>query len=253
MRLHIILAGLLAVSGHAAAQEHAATSAPPAHGPTWSYSGPNGPDYWGRIDAAYAACSTGQQESPIDLTGAIAADLGELDLQWRALPARVFDTGHAIQVEATPGSNLTMGGRGYQLLQFHVHQPSEHLLNGHRYPLEIHFVHTAPDGTLAVVGVFAESGAANPVLQAVLESNPAAPGAVRPTLDLTALLPQSRAFFRYEGSLTTPPCSETVDWVVLAEPITASASQIEAFALIHPGNTRPLQPLNRRFLLRSAP
>ncbi|CAL1690221.1 Carbonic anhydrase [Brevundimonas subvibrioides] len=255
MRLHIMLAGLLAVSGHAAAQGHAGPqgSAPAAHGPTWSYDGPSGPDYWSRIDASYATCSTGQQESPIDLAGAISADLGVLDLQWRTLSARVFDTGHAIQVEATPGSNLTMSGRGYALLQFHVHQPSEHLLNGHRYPLEIHFVHTAPDGTLAVVGVFAEPGAANPVLQSVLESVHAEPDTARPTLDMTALLPQGREFFRYEGSLTTPPCSETVDWAILAEPITASDTQIEAFARLHPGNTRPLQPLNRRFLLRSAP
>lgn len=254
MRFHTILAALLAVCGPAAAQDHAAkhpASAAPQHGAHWTYDGPDGPESWGRIDGAYATCATGQQESPVDLSGAIAADLGPLDLQWRTQPGRVFDTGHAIQVETSPGSSLAMGGKDYQLLQFHVHQPSEHLLDGRRYPLEIHFVHTGPDGTLGVVGVFAEAGTANPVLQAVLEAAVAAPGADTPTLDLTAILPESRDYFRYEGSLTTPPCSETVDWALLAGAITVSDAQIEAFARLHPGNTRPLQPLNRRFLLRS--
>ena len=250
----IILATLLAAAAPAFAQDHAgepAAAPVAAHGPHWSYDGPTGPRYWGRIDPAYAACDTGQQESPIDLSGAINAEIGALDIHWRALPGRVFDTGHAIQVEAASGSNMTMGGQGYQLLQLHVHEPSEHLLNGHRYPLEIHFVHTAPDGTLAVVGVFAEQGAANPVLQAVLDAAKDGPEADRPTLDLTDLLPEERDYFRYEGSLTTPPCSEVVNWAVLESPITVSTAQIEAFARLHPGNTRPLQPLNRRFLLHS--
>lgn len=244
----------VALAGAALAQDHGheAEAPPAAHGPGWSYRGPTGPEYWSRLDTAFAACAAGQQESPIDLSGAVSADLEPLDLQWRRLPARVFDTGHAIQVEASPGSNLTMGGKGYQLLQFHVHQPSEHLLNGHRYPLEIHFVHTAPDGTLGVVGVFAEPGESNAALQTVLAAVASAgPADDRPSLDLTSLLPEQRGYFRYAGSLTTPPCSETVDWAVLAEPITVSDDQIEAFARLHPGNTRPLQPLNRRFLLRS--
>lgn len=260
MRIHGLFAAAMALSLAAATQAqdrgngHEATPATfgSTHGPGWSYTGPNGPEYWGRLDAAWAGCAAGQQESPIDLSDAISADLGTLDLQWHNLTARVFDTGHAIQVEASPGSSLTMGGKGYQLLQFHVHQPGEHLLNGHRYPLEIHFVHAAPDGTLGVVGVFAETGESNAVLQTVLAAAATAGDADdRPTLDLTALLPEQRGFFRYKGSLTTPPCSETVDWVVMAEPIRVSEAQIEAFARLHPGNTRPLQPLNRRFLLRS--
>lgn len=260
MRIHGLIAAVaMTLGGAALAQDHggghdapAAHEAPASHGPHWSYSGPEGPEYWGRLDPAWATCATGQQESPIDLSGALTADLGTLDLQWRTLPARVFDTGHAIQAEASPGSNLTLGGKGYQLLQFHVHQPSEHLLNGHRYPLEIHFVHAAPDGTLGVVGVFAEPGEANPVVDTVLAATASAGAADdRPMLDLAALLPEQRGFFRYEGSLTTPPCSETVNWVVLTQPITVSAAQIEGFARLHPGNVRPLQSLNRRFLLLS--
>lgn len=250
MRFHIMVTAALALAGSAAAQQHVAPV--PQHGPGWFYGGSNGPSEWGRLDAAYAACATGQQESPIDLSGAISADLGPIGLNWPAMPGRVFDTGHAIQVEASPGGELTMGGKTYELLQLPVHQPSEHLLNGRRFPLEVHFVHTAPDGTLGVVGVFVEAGAANPVLQTLLDAAPAAaPTSARPVLDLDSLLPAGRDYFRYEGSLTTPPCSEIVDWAVLAQPITASEAQIDAFAGLHPGNTRPLQPLNHRFLLRS--
>lgn len=178
MRLPCVLATALILSSPVSAQDHGGGHAADAvrHGPACAYSGPNGPEDWGRLDAAFATCATGQQESPIDLSGAITADLGPLDLQWRRLPIRVFDTGHAIQVEASPGSNMTMGGKGYQLRQFHVHQPSEHLLNGHRFPLEIHFVHTAPDGTLGVIGVFAEPGSTNPALQAVLDATGGARG-----------------------------------------------------------------------------
>lgn len=251
MRFSIILTAAIVFAGAAGAQEPAHAPAP-QHGPGWSYGGSNGPGEWGRLDAAYAACASGQQESPIDLSGAIEADLGPIGLEWPTMAGRVFDTGHAIQVEAAPGGRLTLRGKTYELLQFHVHQPSEHLLNGRRLPLEIHFVHTAPDGTLGVVGVFADTGAANPVLQTVIDAaRAAAPTSERPSLDLNGLLPADHDYFRYEGSLTTPPCSETVDWAVLEQPITASAAQIEAFAGLHPGNTRPLQPLNRRFLLRS--
>ncbi len=255
MRIRYILATVLMLAGPATAQDHApghAVAPTTQRSPGWTYHGPSGPEYWGRLDAAYAGCASGQQESPIDLSGAIGADLGVLEIDWPTMAGRAFDTGHAIQVEAAPGGRLMMmGGKTYELLQFHVHQPSEHLLDGRRFPLEIHFVHTAPDGTLGVVGVFAEAGEANPTLQAVLDAVAAGPDAMRPTLDPTALLPDSRDHFRYEGSLTTPPCSETVDWAVLAQPISVSAAQIETFTRLHPGNTRPLQPLNRRFLLRS--
>ena len=251
MRFHLILTAALAVASAAAAQEHG------ARGATWTYGGATGPERWSELDPANAACAVGQQESPIDLIGSIAADLGPLEIDWSPLPAAVRDTGHAIQLDApaasdaVPGSMMTVGGNTYRLLQLHVHQPAEHLLDGRRFPLEIHFVHAGPDGILGVLGVFAEAGAASAPLQTVLDALGADPGA-RATLDPNGFLPTGRDFFRYEGSLTTPPCSETVDWVVLRDPITVSQAQIDAFERIHPGNTRPVQPLHRRFLLRSA-
>ncbi|MFC5344826.1 carbonic anhydrase [Brevundimonas staleyi] len=247
MRFHLILTAALAVAGAASAQEHG------GHAQTWTYGGTTGPERWSELDPANAACAVGQQESPIDLTGAIAADLGPLRIDWSAMPAAARDTGHAIQMDAPAaseggGSTMTVGGKTYRMLQFHVHQPAEHLLNGRRFPLEIHFVHAGPDGILGVLGVFAETGEASAPLQAVLDSLGAE---THPSLDPNGFLPAGRDFFRYEGSLTTPPCSETVDWVVLNDPITASQAQIDAFERIHPGNTRPIQPLHRRFLLRS--
>lgn len=244
MRFHLILAAALAVGGPAGAQEHG------GHARIWTYGGANGPERWSELDPANAACSVGQQESPVDLSGAIRADLGALEIDWSPMPAAPRDTGHAIQLDAPTGSAMTVGGQTYRLLQFHVHQPAEHLLDGRRFPLEIHFVHAEPDGVLGVLGVFAEAGAANAPLQTLLDSLRDSP-ALRPDLDPEGFLPAGRDFFRYEGSLTTPPCSETVDWVVLSDPITVSQAQIDAFERIHPGNTRPVQPLHRRFLLRS--
>ena len=163
--------------------------------------------------------------------------------------AAARDTGHAIQLDAPEGSTMAMGGQTYRLLQFHVHQPAEHLLDGRRFPLEIHYVHAGPDGILGVLGVFADIGVASAPLQAMIDSLGAP--ATGPMLDPNGFLPAGRAFLRYEGSLTTPPCSETVDWVLLSGPTTVSQAQIDTFERLHPGNTRPVQPLHRRFLLRS--
>lgn len=163
MRFHLILAASLALAGSAVAQENG------GHAATWTYGGATGPERWSELDPANAACAVGQQESPIDLAGAITADLGPLEIDWSPMPAAARDTGHAIQLDAPAGSEMTVGGKTYRLLQFHVHQPAEHLLNGRRLPLEIHFVHAGPDGILGVLGVFAEAGEASAPLQAVLD------------------------------------------------------------------------------------
>lgn len=272
-RPHLLLAAALAaVSIGASAQHHApasaavpaarnagAVAAPPpnasanGHG-EWGYTGDAGPDHWANLSKDYAVCARGQQESPVDLKGAVGANLGRLTTNWHKLPLRVVDTGHALQVDAPAGSSMSIGGKTYALVQMHVHHPSEHLLNGRRFPLEVHFVHRAPDGVLGVVGVFVEEGRADPQLQRVLDARPAEHGRTRvvegKVLDIAAMMPRG-AFERYEGSLTTPPCSENVDWVVMEHPIHASAAQIAAFEQVYAANARPLQALNRRFLLRS--
>ncbi len=228
-------------------------AASPAEHVEWGYTGPTGPDHWSALSKDYAICNTGQQESPIDLKDAIPADLGPLSIGWKRLAIRATNNGHTVQYDAPAGSRFSVGGKTYQLAQFHIHHPSEHLLNGRRFPLEIHFVHKLGDGSFGVVGVLVASGAGNPTLQKLIAAIPAERGATStgPVIDPRALLPVARGFDRYEGSLTTPPCAESVDWVVMRTPITASAAQIEKFAGFFPFNARPIQPLDRRFLLTS--
>lgn len=219
----------------------------------WGYVGPTGPDHWSALSADYAVCNTGQQESPIDLRNAISADLGSLDIAWSPLPLRATNNGHTVQYDAPTGSSFTLAGNRYALAQFHIHHPSEHLLEGRRFPLEIHFVHTMPDGRIGVIGVFVADGSANPTLQTLIDAIPPQEGGTiaGPPIQPGALLPADRTFERYEGSLTTPPCTESVDWVVLRTPITATSAQIQQFAALFPYNARPIQPLDRRFLLLS--
>ena len=221
----------------------------------WGYTGPSGPGYWSELSAANKLCSGGQQESPIDLRGAMSARLGKLNLTWKPVPLRVANNGHTIQTDVPAGSTMRVGGKSYEMAQFHMHHPSEHLLDGRRFPLELHFVHRGPDGVLGVLAVLVETGKPNATLQAMLDTMPAEAGSVRVaegrTLNPGGFLPRGSRFYRYEGSLTTPPCSESVDWVVLAKPIQASDAQIDAFERVYPMNARPLQDLNRRFLLRS--
>ena len=230
-------------------------SPPPRQSPRveFGYSGPTGPDHWADLSKSYAICSTGQQESPIDLRAAIGADLGAIGFAWKPLPLRATNNGHTVQFDAPPGSSILLGGNRYALAQFHIHHPSEHLLDGQRFPLEIHFVHTLADGRIGVVGVFVQDGKANSTLQRLLDTIPDQVDATATggTFDPNDLLPTNRSFYRYEGSLTTPPCAEKVDWIVLRSPIQASAAQIAQFQAIFPFNARPLQAINRRFLLRS--
>jgi carbonic anhydrase len=148
---------------------------------------------------------------------------------------------------------MTLDGKTYDLAQFHIHHPSEHLLNGRRFPLEVHFVHRRADGVLGVVAVFVKEGRATSQLQRVLDAHPAEHGttnAIAGQMLNTAALMPGGPFDRYKGSLTTPPCSESVDWVIMETPIQASAAQIRGLEQVYAANARPLQPLNRRFLLR---
>ncbi|PHQ94334.1 MAG: carbonate dehydratase [Pseudoalteromonas sp.] len=147
------------------------------------------------------------------------------------------------------GSSLQSEGAEYDLLQFHFHSPSEHTLNGKSFPLEVHFVHKAQDGTLAVVGVMFEEGAENAELAKIWKDMPKAANDVT-TSDVTVnagnLLPVDQTVIRYAGSLTTPPCSEGVKWHVMTSPIEVSKEQVEKFLSTVPANNRPLQPLNDR-------
>jgi carbonic anhydrase len=219
----------------------------------WAYAGPTGPEHWVHLSPDFAACGQHEQ-SPIDLTAAVPARLGALAVDWRPVPIHVVRNGHAVEGEASdPGAvnRITLGGQDYRMVQFHLHHPAEHRIAGRSFPLEVHFVHRGESGDLTVVGVLFEEGRANPALQQIIDHAPIEDENDRVLIDPRQLLPQDRTFFRYEGSLTTPPCSETVNWVVLAAPMTASAAQIAAVTAVYGDNARPVQPLGRRYLLVS--
>ena len=217
----------------------------------WSYEGTDGPTQWGELDPGFKACSAGTQQSPIDLKGAIKADFGRLELDWKPQAYAIVNNGHTIQANAKPGSFARVAGDTYALQQFHFHAPSEHAINGTRTAMEVHFVHAGTGGRYAVVGAFMQSGAANAAFGAIMAAAPRKPGdgALRWPIDPHQLVPAKSDVYRYAGSLTTPPCSEVVDWNVYAHPIEVAAGDIAAFHALYPMNARPLQALDRRFVL----
>ncbi len=219
----------------------------------WSHGGETGPDRWGGLDPSFAVCDTGAEQSPIDLAGAIPAGGGGLEIRWRTTDGEVFDDGHTIQVNVAPGSGIALEGREFSLVQFHFHRPSEHTVEGERFAMEAHFVHHSREGDPAVVGVFLDSGKAHAALQAIWDAIPGVGEAPVPLsgIDLNAFLPEGGGYFRYAGSLTTPPCCEGVNWVMMTDAVEVSQGQIDAFAALYPMNARPVQPLNgRRILLK---
>jgi carbonic anhydrase len=224
----------------------------PAAAPHWSYEGEEGPEHWGDI-AEYATCKTGAQQSPIDVPRWVQfAPLAGLTYAYAASPATIKDNGHTVQVDFTGGSNtVTIDGKAFALLQFHFHAHSEHTLAGTSYPLEMHLVHKAADGELAVLGVLFKTGADNAALAEVFDKAATAtadPAALAATLDPTQLLPANRNGWAYAGSLTTPPCSEGVRWHLFATVSEVSAAQLAKFTAKHAISNRPTQSLGARMI-----
>ncbi|MBM3532237.1 MAG: carbonate dehydratase [Alphaproteobacteria bacterium] len=218
----------------------------------WTYEGERGPPAWGKLSPEFQACSNGREQTPIDLKDAIRAEPGLLSYAYKRMPVRALNNGHTIQINCPAGSQAQIAGQTFELLQYHFHHPSEHVLAGQRFQLELHLVHRNKAGELAVIGVFIRAGQANQTLQSIWSVMPTRPGPEKWTsvsVNPDRLLPANSTYFRYYGSLTTPPCSEGVLWTVYREPIEASEAQIRQFAQIFPNNARPVQPLNRRFLL----
>ena len=235
--------------------------------PHWSYAQGEGPAHWAELSPAYALCGEGLRQSPInlvenprtDLVGAMAFGSHRIAFEYRASPLRivrqshiadVLNSGHTIQINPEGESVLELDDERFRLVQYHFHAPSEHTLNGRRFPMELHAVHQSESGDLAVVGVFIESGATHPTMAKLWAHIPEKQGLMDHHEDVEispgALLPDTLHVYRYSGSLTTPPCNEDVRWVVIAEPIEFSEEQIETFEEFYSGNNRPLQPLNGR-------
>jgi carbonic anhydrase len=221
----------------------------------WSYTGEDSPANWGKLDAAYATCSVGKRQSPINITKAKATDLPALQFHYSAVPLNIIDNGHTIQVNYPAGSTLKVGDKTYTLKQFHFHHPSEEQINGKGYDMVAHLVHADDEGHLAVVAVLLKSGVSNAFLASIWRNFPAEKEKsienASVSVNAADLLPSDYGYYTYLGSLTTPPCSEGVTWYVLKTPVQLSSEQVEAFAKVYPMNARPIQPLNGRELLAS--
>ena len=240
---------LLGACGRAAGPE---TSAADHHDVHWGYSGAGGPEHWGMLQPEFAACSAGKNQSPIDITRAAPGDIPNIVFNYAPSAVNIINNGHTIQVDYDAGSYIEIDGVRHDLVQFHFHAPSEHTINGKRFPAELHLVHRSASGELAVVGVMMETGSENPALAPVWSHLPAKEGPVEhftPAVDAASLLPEIRTTFRYSGSLTTPPCSEGVKWNVMTAPIQLSDAQLKAFTGIIDENDRPIQALGTRTLM----
>jgi carbonic anhydrase len=217
----------------------------------WSYEGEGGPANWGKLRGDYAACAAGKRQSPIDIHEGIRVDLEPIAFDYRESRFRIIDNGHTVQVNVGEGSDIAVMGRVYHLIQFHFHRPSEERVNGKTYDMVVHLVHKDDEGHLAVVSVLIEKGSEHPLIQTLwnnlpLEVDQELLPAV--AIDLKRLLPESRSYWTYMGSLTTPPCTEGVLWMVLKQPVQISPEQIAIFSRLYRNNARPVQSANGRLI-----
>ncbi|MGL4752801.1 MAG: carbonic anhydrase [Aeromonadaceae bacterium] len=239
-KLAFVLSCALSVTPVLAEEQH-------AH---WGYEGDVAPANWGKLSDEYAVCGNGKNQSPVDIHSAVKARLAPLATAYQAGGDQILNNGHTIQVIYEAGSHISIDGAAFTLKQFHFHAPSENLIAGRSYPLEVHLVHADEAGNLAVVALMFNEGKANPLLQTLWAQMPAKAGdkvALNKSVNVADLLPKDKHYYRFAGSLTTPPCSEGVRWLVLKKPMTASKQQIEQFAKLmgHPNN-RPVQTLGAR-------
>lgn len=220
----------------------------------WSYGGEGGPDNWGKLRPDFAACASGKRQSPIDIRDGIRVDLEAIKVDYKTTLFRIVDNGHTIQVDVGPGSTLQVMGREYELKQIQFHRPSEERINGRTYDMEMQLVHKDYDGRVAVLAVLLDKGGENPLIQTLWNNLPLEVGQdLEPNaaINLAGLLPENRSYFAYMGSLTTPPCTEEVLWLVVKQPLQISPEQIAIFSRLYHHNARPLQPTNNRLIKES--
>jgi carbonic anhydrase len=221
-------------------------------GKHWGYHGAEGAEKWGDIDKDFATCKLGKEQSPIDIkTKEVKkAKLDKIEFGYAASKLTIVNNGHTIQVEYDKGSSIKVGGKQYDLLQFHFHTPSEEEIDSKEFDLVAHLVHKSADGNLAVVAVLFDRGADNAFLKSLWDKLPKESGETRSlpkiSIKVADVLPADKTYYTFNGSLTTPPCSENVRWFVLKNPVSISKDQTTAFRKIYPLNNRPVQPLNGR-------
>lgn len=220
----------------------------------WSYDDEGGPTRWAKLRDDYAICATGKRQSPIDIREGIKVNLEEITFDYKSRPFRIIDTGHTVRVNVGEGLSLKISGKRYELLYFNFHRPSEERVDGRAYDMVMHLVHKNDEGQFAIVAVLLEKGGENPLIQTLWNHLPldqnieVAPVDV---IDLNKILPESRAYWTYMGSLTMPPCTEGVLWMVLKQPVPVAAEQVAIFSRLYRNNARPLQPSNGRLIKES--
>jgi len=220
-----------------------------AEGTHWSYGEHGGPAEWGELAQGFATCKLGKFQSPIDIRGAKTTDLPAIKFVYKPSPLKLIDNGHTIQVNYAPGSSIEVDGKRYELVQFHFHKPSEEKIDGKAHDMVAHLVHKAFDGKLAVVAVLLDKGGANPTIATIWKNLPSTKdkeASVNTNIDVATLLPAKKGYYTFQGSLTTPPCSEEVRWFVMKSPVTIAESEVAAFGKLYPMNARPTQPSNGR-------
>lgn len=219
--------------------------------PAWAYSGPQGPEQWGKIKPEYSVCGSGKRQSPIDIREGIKVTLDPIQFDYHPTAFRVLDTGRTVQVNVGAGNSITVNGRRYDLQRIEFRRPSEERVNGRQFEMSAHLVHKDMEGRLAVIAVLMDQGADHPMVQLVWNSLPLekhTDQASSAMIDMAQMLPEQKQYQTYMGSLTAPPCTEGVLWMVMKQPATLSREQIGVFSRLYPMNARPIQPTSGRLI-----
>jgi carbonic anhydrase len=243
----LVVCSTLILGGVGRAQEHS------EH--VWDYSKARGPTRWGDLRPEFELCKSGHRQSPIDIRNPGNADLPPIRFDYKPSPLHIIDNGHTIMINYASGSYMTVGDGSYELKQFHFHRPSEEKINGKGYDMELHLVHANQEGKLAVVAVLLQQGQDNPLVHELWDDLPKEKKKeeVREKVQINAngLLPADRGYYTFDGSLTTPPCTEDVTWFVLKQPVAVSPTEIEQFSKLYRNDARPTQPSYDRAVLET--
>ncbi len=222
----------------------------------WSYEGECGPDHWGELIHEYCNCTVGDMQSPVGISVTEKTHLETINFHYLPTPLKIINNGHTIQINYGCGSSITIGNKKYELMQFHFHTPSEHKIRGKSYDMEAHLVHKGERGALAVIAVLIEEGKENAFIKTLWSNFPKEVGKEHVVSDVricaSQLLPKNTtSYFNYTGSLTTPPCSEGVNWFILKTPVEMSKAGVNKFTSLFKHDARPIQPIHGRVVKES--
>ncbi|OTQ32231.1 carbonic anhydrase [Gilliamella apicola] len=244
MKQNLIIAALMLTSLSCVAEEHT------SH---WGYKGQEKPENWGKLSPEYSTCENGKNQSPINIDHVLKTQHENLTFSFETGKQEIVNNGHTIQVNVTGNNQLILDEQIFTLQQFHFHTPSENTIKGKHYPMEAHFVYKNKAGELTVVALMFNNGEANPEIAKAWQQMPAEVNnkiILDKAVDINTLFPKKLDYYRFSGSLTTPPCTEGVRWIVLEQAVTASDEQIQKFhSTMHHDNNRPVQPLNGRVIV----